>query len=115
MFETPAMSMMLVLVAAILGAAGQFLVQSGSKGVHSPISFLLNLKVMAGMGCYLAVMALFTRAFKLGGSVRVLYPIYASTFIWAAILAFLLHQQPIRPINILGMTLLTCGIVLMAR
>ncbi len=58
-------------------------------------------------------MVFFTYAFRLGGTVRVLYPIYATMFIWAAIIAWLLHGDPIRPVHVLGMGLLLTGIVLM--
>jgi hypothetical protein len=34
-------------------------------------------------------MTLFVAAFRKGGALTLLYPIYASTFIWAALLAFL--------------------------
>jgi multidrug transporter EmrE-like cation transporter len=112
--ETSGLAIVLVLLAAILGAVGQFLFKSGSQNVHSLVSFFLNFKVLAGMACYLTVMAFFTHAFKLGGSVRVLYPIYASTFIWAALFALFLYHQPVRPIHIAGMVLLISGIILMS-
>ena len=38
---------------------------------------------------YLLVIVLFTYAFSIGGTVRVLYPLYASTFIWAALIAWI--------------------------
>ena len=41
-------------------------------------------------------MVLFVAAFKRGGAMSVLYPIYASTFIWAALIAWLAFHEPIR-------------------
>ena len=49
---------------------------------------LLNMRLIGGVGCYIAVMVLFVAAFKRGGSLTVLYPIYSSTFIWAAAIAW---------------------------
>jgi multidrug transporter EmrE-like cation transporter len=69
--------------------------------------------VPAAMFCYLAVMALFTHAFRQGGSVTVLYPVYATTFIWAAVFGMLFYGQPIRPIHLLGMALLLAGMYCM--
>mgnify|MGYP002063683364 CR=1 FL=1 len=43
------------------------------------------------------------------------YPIYASTFIWAALLAFLFQAIPIRPVNVAGMGLLVIGMFLMGK
>ena len=54
-------------------------------------------------------MVLFVAAFRAGGALTVLYPIYASTFIWAAIMGQIIYNQPIRPVHVLGMVLLIVG------
>ena len=79
------------------------------------LGFFLNPWVLAGMLCYLSVMGLFTFAFKRGGSVPVLYPIYASTYIWAALIALALYGHPIKPVHIVGMMLLVLGMWCMGR
>ena len=43
----------------------------------------------------------------------VLYPLYASTFIWAALIALLAYGTPIKGANIAGMALLILGMYLM--
>ena len=84
-------------VAAFLGALGQFLYKSGAdRASGSVASYLLNTRLLGGVLCYVAVMVLFVAAFKRGGSLTVLYPIYATTFIWAAIIAWLVYGTPIR-------------------
>lgn len=114
MLKTPFFALLSVLTAAILGAIGQFLFQYGSKSTKEGVlSFLTHPTILMGMTCYLAVMFFFTYAFKLGGTVRVLYPIYASTFIWAAFMAWGLDHDPVKPIHIAGMILLVIGIFLM--
>jgi multidrug transporter EmrE-like cation transporter len=60
-------------------------------------------------------MLLFVAAFKKGGELNVLYPIYASTFIWGAIIAFIAFGLPIKPINIMGMVLLIAGMYFMGK
>ena len=113
---TPAISIFFFIVAAFLGALGQFLYKAGADLAGSGIaSYLLNWRLFAGIACYVAVMALFVAAFRKGGSLTVLYPIYASTFIWAALLALLFHAVPIRPVNIAGMGLLVVGMFLMGK
>ena len=57
----------------------------------------------------------FVAAFKRGGQLTTLYPIYASTFIWAAVIAYFAFAEPIRPANIAGMVLLIAGMWLMGR
>jgi len=113
--KTPLISIICVLVASILGAVGQFLFQYGAnKGKSGIMGFVTNPYILIGMSGYIAVMVLFTYAFKIGGTVRMLYPIYASTFIWAAIIAWLRYNQTIEPIHIGGMVLLIAGIICMS-
>jgi hypothetical protein len=61
------------------------------------------------------VMVLFVAGFKQGGQMTVLYPLYASTFIWGALIALVAYGTPIRPINIAGMVLLIAGMYLMGK
>lgn len=103
------------LVAALLGAAGQYLYKTGADRAHDPWSYLLNLRLIAGVACYVAVMVLFVAAFKRGGSMAVLYPLYASTFIWGALIAWAAFDTPIRPVHVAGMALLIAGMYLMGR
>jgi multidrug transporter EmrE-like cation transporter len=114
--STPALSMILFLIAAIVGALGQFLYKSGAEQTSDEwFSYLLNWRLLVGVLCYIAVMILFIAAFKRGGSLSVLYPLYASTFIWAALIGLWAYGVPIRPINIAGMVLLVAGMYLMGK
>ena len=56
---------------------------------------------------------LFIAAFRLGGAV--LFPIYGSTFIWAAFIAWKVYGTPISVINVAGMLALILGMYLMGR
>lgn len=114
MFKTPMVSIVCVLIASVLGAAGQFLFKTASGQAKAGIlSVLKSPWAIVGMLCYVTVMLLFTHAFRKGGTVTVLYPIYASTFIWAAVMALVLYGEPIRPIHLVGMALLVVGMFLM--
>jgi len=114
--ETPKISMFFFLIAAFLGAIGQYLYKSGAeKAGGSVMSYLANPRLITGVFCYIGVMVLFVAAFKKGGSLSVLYPIYATTFIWAAILAMVVYGTPIKPINVAGMILLVGGMYLMGK
>jgi hypothetical protein len=113
---TPAISIIFFIVAAFLGALGQYLYKSGADLAGNGIaSYLLNWRLLAGVACYVAVMTLFVAAFRKGGALTVLYPIYASTFIWAALLAFFFQAVPIRPVNVAGMGFLVIGMFMMGR
>ena len=114
--NTPIISVVYFLIASLLGALGQYLYKSGadiSDGTF--IGYLSNLRIIGGVVCYIAVMVLFVGAFKKGGSMTVLYPVYATTFIWAALLAWMVYGNQIKPINIMGMVFLIGGMYLMGK
>jgi multidrug transporter EmrE-like cation transporter len=100
----------------VLGAAGQFLYREGSRQASGGLlGYLLNGRILLGVACYVGVMTLFVAAFKKGGALTVLYPVYASTFIWASLLALWLDGQPFRLVNVAGMALLVGGMYLMGK
>ncbi len=113
--KTPVLAILAVLVASILGAIAPFFFEQGAKQLQGRvIDFVLNPYLIAGMVTYVTVMIFFTYAFKIGGTVRVLYPIYASTFIWAALIAWLRHGDPIQSVHVGGMAFLIAGIACMS-
>jgi len=114
MNQTPLVALVCVLAASLLGAAGQFLFKAAAhRGGPSPLGFLATPWAFAGLACYVAVMMLFSYAFRRGGTVTVLYPLYASTFLWAALMAWAIYGQPIRLIHVAGMALVVVGMVCM--
>jgi drug/metabolite transporter (DMT)-like permease len=113
--ETPMLAIASVLVASLLAGIAPFFFEHGSKQFQGRVTdFVLNPWILAGMTTYLAVMVFFTYAFRLGGTVKVLYPIYATTFIWAALIAVFHQGAPIEWIHVGGMALLLTGIVFMS-
>jgi len=114
--QTPLSSIALFVIAAMLGALGQYLYKSGADAAGTTAaSYLLNARLWGGVLCYVTVMVLFVAGFKRGGAMTVLYPVYATTFIWAALIGLLAYGTPIKPVNIAGMVLLVGGIHLMGR
>ena len=114
--KTPALSIVLFLLASLFGALGQFLYKSGAeRATGGLMSYLANARLLGGVACYVAVMVLFVAAFKKGGELSVLYPVYATTFIFAALIGLWAYGTPIRPANIGGMALLVAGMYFMGR
>jgi multidrug transporter EmrE-like cation transporter len=113
--KTSPLAIICFLVAAFLGALGQFLYKSGAEKTDQTLVSYLNVRLLGGVVCYIAVMALFVAAFKRGGALTVLYPIYASTFIFAALISWRVYGIPIRAVNIAGMLLLIAGMYLLGR
>ena len=113
--RAPLASILMFLFASLFGAVGQFLYKSGAdRATSGLVSYLANVRILGGVVCYIAVMVLFVAAFKKGGALSVLYPVYATTFIWAAVIAWVSYGQPIRPIHGGGMLLLVLGMICMS-
>lgn len=113
---TQPLSIGLMLAASICGATGSFLYKTGAARADGGIaSYLANPRLVGGILCYSAVMVLIVAAFRVGGALTVLYPVYATTFIFAAVIALLAFGTPIRPVNLAGMFLLIAGIHLMGK
>ena len=113
---TPVVSIVMFVAAALFGALGQYLYKSGADAATGTLSsYALNPRLLGGVVCYIAVMVLFVAAFRKGGALTVLYPIYATTFIWAAVIALYAYGTPIKPVNVFGMTLLIAGMYLMGK
>jgi len=109
----------LFLVASLLGAAGQFLYKTGTDRALGAggklVDFVWNGGIVAGVLCYGLVMACFVAGFRAGGSPSALYPIYATTFIWAALIARVTNGVSIMPLHVAGMALIITGVSLMGR
>src|SRR5258707_7032588 len=95
--QTPLISILLFALAAIFGAAGQFLYKSGAESASGSVLSYINLRILGGVFCYIAVMVLIVAAFRKRVRLTVLYPVYASTFIWASVIAMLAYGQPVEP------------------
>ncbi len=114
--NTPLISIALFVLAALFGAVGQYLYKSGADAADGTLmSLVLNVRILGGVVCYIAVMVLFVVAFRKGGALSVLYPVYASTFVFAAIIALIAFGEPIKAVNILGMFVLVLGMFLMGK
>ena len=100
----------------MLGALGQYLYKTGADLAGGSVKrYLANPRLLACVVCYIAVMVLFVAAFKKGVSLSVLYPVYATTFIWGALIAMLAFGTPIKPVNLGGMVMLVGGMYLMGK
>ena len=114
--KTSPLAILYFLFASVLGAVGQFFYKAGADRAEGTVrSYLLNNRILLGMCCYIAVMVLFVAAFKQKASPSTLYPVYATTFIWAALIEQALFGRTISLANVAGMGLLVGGMYLMGR
>lgn len=98
-------------LAAILGAVGQLFYKKGSAQIlERPFNFYIILGVMMFIG----VMALFVVGYKMGGKISVVYPFYATTFVWGAIIGSVIEKESVRWPSVLGLICIIVGLTLIA-
>jgi|SRR6185312_408147 len=107
------MPIFLYLFSGILGAIGQYLYQLGAKKL-SVIPLYKNFYLFGGMASFMLVMVLFVVAFRLGGKLSVVYPFYATTFIWGALIASLLGKETISSLQWIGIAVIILGVSFVA-
>ncbi len=103
---------LLNLVAAVAGAFGQFFYKKGSQKIAQ--GFYLNSPLITGVLLFCVVMVLFVIAYRLGGKISVVYPFYATTFIWGTLIGVYLDNEPWRPLYAAGSVLLLMGLAVIA-
>ncbi|MBM3253891.1 MAG: hypothetical protein FJZ16_06550 [Candidatus Omnitrophica bacterium] len=104
------------LIASFIGALGQYLYKTGAESAKGGlISYITNPRLLLGVVSYILVMVLFVVAFKFGGALTVLYPVYATTFIWGTIIGALFLGEAISIVKVLGIALIIFGVYLIAR
>jgi len=111
--RSQSLPLMLVLISSALGAAAQYLYKYGSLRLQEwPL--YKNIWLLSGMLLFGVVMLLFVMAFKMGGRLSVVYPAYATTFLWASLLGILVDKEAYSPLQAVGMGLLLGGVFMIS-
>jgi multidrug transporter EmrE-like cation transporter len=107
---------LLFLIAALLGAFGQYFYKTGAESASARIiTWILNYRIILGILCYISIMVLFLLAFRIGGPLTILYPVYATTFIWGLLIGIFLLGEKVNPLNFVGVGLIILGIYFIAK
>lgn len=102
------------LLAGILGAFGQYFYKIGADRLKD-VSLFTNWPLFLGAGLFTLVMVCFVAGFRLGGKLSVVYPVYATTFIWATLIAIYIEKETVSLNLWLGILLICTGVVVVAR
>ncbi len=104
-----------VLFCALLGATAQILWKMASSGLTINVfSWVLNWKVILGMFLYGMSALIFIYALKFG-NVSVLYPIIATGYIWAALMATKFLGESMPTVKWFGLATIILGVFLITR
>jgi multidrug transporter EmrE-like cation transporter len=107
------MPIILNLIAAFFGAIGQYLYKQGGKRLGTEPIYQ-NWPLFVGMVLFCGIMVLFVWAFKMGGRLSVVYPVYATTFIWGTLLAIWGEKEAVSAMQMVGIGIVFVGVSLIA-
>jgi uncharacterized membrane protein len=108
----PYQAVLLSLFCAVLSAVGQTFFKMGAAQVSTQYAdWLLNLKVLLGMGIYGTSAVLFIVALKYG-RLSILYPIIATSYVWVTLLAYYVFGETVTYVNWIGIAMIVAGVTL---
>ena len=114
MTQSQTMPIILNLFAALLGALGQYAYKKGGLQL-TEVAIFKNVPLWSGVLLFCGVMVLFVLGYNLGGRISVVYPFYATTFIWGALIGHYIEKEPLNLYVIGGTLLIITGLVVIAR
>jgi len=102
-----------IIFCTLITSSAQILLKKGANVLFiTPI--YTNWALAAGLGCYIVGAGLMIYALK-KGEVSVLYPIFATSYIWVTIISAFLFGEPLSATKIGGVALVVLGISLVSR
>jgi len=108
MGQTKNWAIAVIIFTTALTSCAQILWKKGV--IQEPFSNLFLLFILAGMGLYGIGAVLMIIAFK-GGEVTVLYPIFASSYVWVVLLSNYFFDETITALKVIGVAIVITGIV----
>jgi drug/metabolite transporter (DMT)-like permease len=107
---------LLVFCCTIVGAAAQVLMKTGAQNLDklTLLGMLANLPLMGGF-CLYGLSALLLVLALRDGELSLLYPVIALTYVWVAILSFVMFHEHINPWRQFGIALIVIGVAVLGR
>lgn len=110
MTRTPLSSIVLVLIASLIGSFGAVFLKLGAAHLSRGIRGALNWQLAMGIGLFLGSSVPFIVALK-HGELSVLYPMVSLSYVWAMLWSKMLFHEPITKGKVGALALILAGIV----
>lgn len=101
--------MFLHFLAGLFGAIGQYFYKKGGTRVGT-LPLWQNGWIIAGILSFCLVMVFFVMSYKAGGKLSSVYPVYATTFVWGALLGKYLEGETLNASVWIGILLILAGV-----
>jgi uncharacterized membrane protein len=114
-----------IIIALILGVAGQFLFKDGASSLNVSITgpaglliliwrMITNPLIFFGLACY-GLSTIFYILVLKEKEISFVYPLIASSYVLVLLFAWLFKHEAVSPIRWVGMLVITLGVVLISR
>ena len=98
----------IILAATLITSTAQILYKLGVNKAGSGFG-VLNLYLISGILLYAIAAAIVLFAFRIG-QVSVLYPLFATSYIWVSLLSSYFFNESVGAIKLLGISLIIAGV-----
>ena len=116
-------SIALVFFCTLISAAAQILFKIGAQNLPhlgptailaNPLIALRNVPLLAGLTLYGLFMLVFVFALK-DTELSILYPVISFSYVWVALLSFLIFHEAINPPKACGITIIMLGVMVLGK
>lgn len=105
------LSILLVLLASIIGAFGAIFLKKGSKGFSlNIIDLIKNRSIVTGIILYGLSAIMFVSALRYG-ELSILYPLVSTTYVWVALFSVRILKERMNQYKWLGIVLIVIGVL----
>lgn len=106
-------ALILIILSTFLTAGGQFFFKNATNiGINSFNILLTNIPLYLGIICYAFGTILLIYALK-KDELSVLYPLFATTFIWVTLISYYFFNEPISLTTFFGLIFIISGVSLL--
>jgi multidrug transporter EmrE-like cation transporter len=110
MTETPISSILLVLLAALIGSFGAVFLKMGAAPLKNGLRYIFNWKLIVGVTLYVGSSIPFVLGLK-HGELSVLYPMVSASYVCAMFWSRLFFNEPITRVKIGALVMILAGLV----
>jgi drug/metabolite transporter (DMT)-like permease len=110
MTGTPVSSILLILVASIIGSMGAVFLKMGAEPLRYGIRHALNPKLATGIGLFLSSSVFYLLGLR-HGEVSVLFPMVSVSYVLGAVWSRIFFGEPFTKAKFMGLALILTGVV----
>jgi multidrug transporter EmrE-like cation transporter len=110
MTSTPLSSILLVLLASVIGSFGAVFLKLGAEPLKQGLKYIFNWKLIVGILLYLGSSVPFVMGLK-HGELSVLYPMVSASYACAMFWSRIFFKEPITKAKIGALALILAGLV----